>query len=246
MEFNADEIKQLKLSSSAFNVKLSEKEDIQAITCTLKNIDDDLVDIRQVDDTLTVSVTERGSLIRTIWNSNEKRSIKICVPKGKVFETIKISAGVGVTKIKNITTAKLRLDCGVGMCKMVQVRSTEKTKISAGVGKIAAEGCVWNNMKLSGGVGLVQFEGTLLGDITVSGGVGKVELTLSGDKDDYYIRAKSSLFDTVRIDGTTGKSYSNECTEASAKNKLHLNGGLGSLEVRFKPASDTVTKWSEV
>ena len=28
MEFNADEIKQLKLSSSAFNVKLSEKEDI--------------------------------------------------------------------------------------------------------------------------------------------------------------------------------------------------------------------------
>ena len=125
---------------------------------------------------------------------------------------------------------------------MVQVRSTEKTKISAGVGKIAAEGCVWNNMKLSGGVGLVQFEGTLLGDITVSGGVGKVELTLSGDKDDYYIRAKSSLFDTVRIDGTTGKSYSNECTEASAKNKLHLNGGLGSLEVRFKPASDTETK----
>ena len=99
MEFNADEIKQLKLSSSAFNVKLSEKEDIQAITCTLKNIDDDLVDIRQVDDTLTVSVTERGSLIRTIWNSNEKRSIKICVPKGKVFETIKISAGVGDRKI---------------------------------------------------------------------------------------------------------------------------------------------------
>lgn len=241
MEFNVDEIKKLKLSSSAFNLKLMGKNDIQAITCTLKNIDDGLVDISQVDDTLVVSVTEKGSVIRTIWNSNEKRQIKICVPNGKVFEQIKIDAGVGVTKIKDITTEKLRVNCGVGMCRLLRVYSNEKTKISAGVGKVQAKNCSWDNMKLSGGVGLFQFAGNLTGYIFVSGGIGKVELTLYADKNDYEIHSKSSFFDTVRIDGASGKLYKNKTDRADAPNELHLSGGLGTIDVRFKPDEETKT-----
>ncbi|MEL3908628.1 MAG: DUF4097 family beta strand repeat-containing protein [Treponemataceae bacterium] len=232
MEFNVNEITKLRIRSSAFNLRLIEKNNIENIVCKLKNIDKELVKISQLENTLIVSMTEKGSMIRTIWNSNSERSIRIYVPKKKVFKSVKISAGVGTTYLKNIKTEKLNISCGVGSCRLLNVTSSKKTKFSSGVGKVQGKACTFNNTKLSGGVGLIQISGKLTGKTLVSGGIGKIDLVLKAKKDDYSIHASNSFFENIFVDGVSVKGYKSEKTDA--KNSLRLSGGVGSIFVNFR------------
>lgn len=231
MKFNANEITKLRLTSSAFNLRLVEKDNIESIVCKLENIDKELVKINQLENTLIVSMTKKGSMIRTIWNSNANRFIKIYVPKKKVFQSIKISAGVGLTRLKNIKTEKLNLSCGVGSCRLLNVTSSIKTKISSGVGRLQVKDCAFNNTKLFGGIGLIQISGTLTGTTVVSGGIGKIDLALKANKDDYNIHASNSFFENIFVDGVSVKGYKSEKTEV--KNFLKLSGGVGTIAVMF-------------
>lgn len=231
MQFNATEISKLKLNSSAFNLRIIE-EDVSDIVCKLKNVKSEWISLKQKNNTLYLTVTDEGRMIKRIWNSNSKRIIKILIPKGKVFDLVNVIAGVGVTRIKNIKTEKLKLTCGVGTIQLKNVVSQRKTKIDSGVGKIKMKDCNLKNLYLTGGVGLTQFQGNLTGKIFVSGGVGKIHLTIDSERSEYNIKTKSSFLNNIYIDGFLVKGYRNENSEA--KNKIRVAGGIGVVALRFK------------
>lgn len=235
MEFDAAKIQKLRLNTSAFNLRIIEKEDISNIVCKLKNVDENWVAFTEDDDTLTLSVTAKGAMIKTIWNTSSKRNIKIFVPQHKVFRSIRIGAGIGLTRLKNISCEKLNLAAGVGVSQLINVNVEQKCKIAAGVGRVMIKNSTFRDLSLNGGVGLTQFSGILCGKSSISGGIGKIELIIKADRDDYDIKTKSTFFDNIYIDGALSKNYHHE--NIDAEHTLRLSGGVGSIDLRFKNES---------
>lgn len=235
MEFSAEKITKLYLNTSAFNLQIIGKKDIENIICKLNFIEDDWIQVRENDDCLTLSVTEKGSTIRTIWRSKSERSVKIYVPEAKTFKSIKIMAGIGNIRMKNIRSGKLDFSAGLGFSKLVNVEVKKRVKVSAGLGRLSITKSSLNNLSLNAGIGLFQFSGKLFGKNIVKGGVGKIELLLYTKRADYDIKTKSSFFDNIYIDGILSKNYRSEAIDRDEK--LRISGGLGVINVRFKQKS---------
>lgn len=230
MDFNAQSINKLRLNTSAFNLRVIGKDDISNIKCSLKNIDKSWVTFYVAGETLVLSVTEKGSTIKTIWNTNSKRTIKIFVPKNKLFSVVSVVAGVGLTRLKNITCEKLKFASGIGVAEILQVNVEKRTKISGGVGRVRIKNSTLKNLSLKGGIGLIQFTGKLLGKTNIAGGIGKIALKVNDIKSNFNIKTKSSFFDNLYIDGILAKNYTNQ---NESENSFFISGGLGVIDLRF-------------
>lgn len=233
MEFDAAAINKLKISVGIFNVSVAQKPGISDIVCTLVDLPEDYLNIFQEEDSLVVKPTKESKSARNFFYKNDKNSkkLKIQIPEGKTFHSIKIVAGIGITKIKNLTTDKLKLYCGVGLCTVMGVTAKEKAKIEGAIGKADIKESSLHNATFSGGVGTIVFNGVLTGDIDISSGVGKVDMTIYGNKSDYNIKvAKNKLFGGIYIDGSTADSQI--CPQA--ENNMTLECSIGALEIRFK------------
>ena len=80
------------------------------------------------------------------------------------------------------------------------------------------------------GVGNVDISAALTGKSDIDCGVGKLDLTLSGAKTDYSVKADKGL-GSFTVDGS---SVSDGETVGSGANEVRISSGVGAVTVKFE------------
>lgn len=161
---------------------------------------------------------------------NKNNDFILYVPTNFVFGEVRIKAGAGNLNVRTLSTEDLYLNIGAGNVSIYEVYVDNKTNIEGGVGKLEIKNGVLNDLDLDIGIGETVINSILNGDSSISAGVGAVKLTLIGTKFDYEVRTKKGI-GTITIDG---KNVNNETTLGDGNSKVKIDGGVGSIDVKFK------------
>lgn len=176
------------------------------------------------DGVLTVEETSKK-----FWNIKNDGVITITVKDGVVLNKLEIDHGAGSMDISSIAALNFELEQGAGRVVIDNV-SFDKTNIDGGVGEIIVTSSRLNNLDMDLGVGHASIEANILGKNEIDCGVGAVDINLLNNIDDYTIRVDKGI-GSVKIDGV---SYKDGSVIGTGVNSLLINGGIGSIDVRFK------------
>lgn len=163
------------------------------------------------------------------WNNNPAGHITLYIPEDMDLKELDIDNGAGKVEINGINARKIDLDHGAGVIEISNSKF-DKADIDGGAGRIDIASSVLNNMKLNAGVGKVTIKSEITGDSTIDCGVGGVDLLLKGSKEDYKITAEKGI-GNLKIEG---KSISNEETYGEGRNRIKVEGGIGSIDINFE------------
>ena len=162
---------------------------------------------------------EHGTVTVTIPNSVEN------------FDAVSIISGVGKVNSKAlINTEILEVSSGVGDTTFDLINVFKKGNIEAGIGDFKIKNGELNNTQLELGIGEVKITALLLGKTKIESGIGSVNLELIGSKDDYTITAEKGI-GSITVDG---KSLSDDSSYGNGSNRIDIEGGIGSINVKFK------------
>ncbi len=173
-----------------------------------------------------LSVTEKS---HSIFNTKGKEEVIVYIPKDMTFDKVYISNGAGSINIENITTQDLELELGAGELTIDQITSLNNTDIDGGVGEANINNAYLNNLDLDMGVGEFTITGSIRGKSKIDAGVGELNINLKDNKDNYSIYTETGI-GSIRIDGNSVK---NETTYGMGNNKIDIDGGVGSINIRF-------------
>lgn len=143
-------------------------------------------------------------------------------------EMIKINAGMGRIDIDSVDCREIKLECGMGSVNIDKIKAKEG-KIQAGAGDINIKNGELDEVKIDCGQGSIDFVGKTGRDVKFVAGMGEVVLTINGSKDDYYIDAECGM-GTVSVDGN---KIDEHYGSGSASNKISVDAGMGSVNVKF-------------
>lgn len=175
------------------------------------------------DGVLTVTETSNK-----FWNVNSKGVINITVKDNVILNELEIKHGAGSLDISSIAALNFELEQGAGRVVIDNV-SFDKTNIDGGVGEIIVTSSRLNNLDMDLGVGHASIEANILGKNEIDCGVGAVDINLLNNIDDYTIRVDKGI-GSVKIDGV---SYKDGSVIGTGANSLLINGGIGSIDVKF-------------
>lgn len=167
---------------------------------------------------------------------NKNNDFILYVPTNFVFGEVRIKAGAGNLNVRTLSAEDLYLNIGAGNVSIYEAYVDNKTNIEGGVGKLEIKNGVLNDLDLDIGIGETVINSILNGDSSISAGVGAVKLTLIGTKFDYEVRTKKGI-GTITIDG---KNVNNETTLGNGNSKVKIDGGVGSIDVKFKEEKATL------
>ena len=153
------------------------------------------------------------------WNNNQAGYITLYIPEDMNLKEIDIDNGAGRVVIDSINVREIDLDHGAGAIEIVNSKF-DKADINGGAGKIEIKSSVLNNVELSAGVGRVSIEAEITGDSKIECGVGGV--------DDKIVAEKG--IGSLKIEG---KSISDEHTYGVGRNRIRVEGGVGSINIDF-------------
>lgn len=169
---------------------------------------------------------------------NRKRStvdsgvVKVFIPKGKTFDTVRIESGAGNFKLNGLQCKKLDLKVGAGKMTLENLTVTESANIDSGAGKTTFNDCNINNPAISIGAGYFEYYGILYGKIQIDHGLGKALFNIDGKKSDYSIQTDSGL-GTMKIDGEPLSDDLINKFNPKADNKILIESGIGKIELDF-------------
>ena len=162
------------------------------------------------------------------WN-RKTPVINIYVPEGKLFGEINFKGGVGNIRADEIIAENFIIGGGMGNYDITNM-TTVNLKINGGMGNIDVRETVINGeSRIDGGVGNVSISGKAGGNITVKGGVGNIDVRLSGDINDYNIKADSGI-GSIRING----SKASEIRNSSGRYNINIDGGVGNINIDIR------------
>lgn len=164
---------------------------------------------------------------RKFWGSNEIGTITVTIPENQFLSKLKISAGAGEIRVNDVTADNLDLDQGAGRFQM-ENSIFQNTDIEGGAGEITVTNSILKNLDLDNGVGKVSLNADLLGTSNIDCGVGALFITLP-NKEDYQMQVEKGL-GSIEIDGEQMK---NDSTYGTGKNKIDIDGGVGSIKIDF-------------
>lgn len=182
--------------------------------------------ITSTQDHNKLSVVERS---HSIFNKKAKEEVIVYVPKNIIFDKVYISNGAGTIYIENITTQELELELGAGELTIDQITSYNNTDIDGGVGEANLNNAKLHNLDLDMGVGEFTLTGSISGKSEIDAGVGELNINLIDNKDNYRIYTETGI-GSIRIDGSPVKD---ESTYGMGNNKIDIDGGVGSINIRF-------------
>lgn len=162
------------------------------------------------------------------WNNNASGEIVIYVPHTITLDELKIDSGAGKINIADIKAYEFDLDQGAGVVT-IENSKFSKTDIDGGAGEIKVKNSVLNNLKMNAGIGRIEIEAEIAGNSKIDCGIGEMKITLLGNEEDYNIKAEKGI-GNIRINS---KNQENDINYGNGKNKLKLEGGMGSIEVEF-------------
>ncbi|HAN44477.1 MAG TPA: hypothetical protein DCP97_03705 [Ruminococcaceae bacterium] len=156
--------------------------------------------------------------------------IKVYLPSNFTAEQVSIKTGAGKTSAERLAAKQLDLSFGAGDVEFDSIIADE-AEIDGGVGSVKINSCQISGLDFEAGVGETIIDGRLTGENKIKAGVGALVLNLQNSSDDYNLDIKSGVGE-ITIDGvkTEDVRYHN----ATAKNSLKIDGGVGSIAVNFK------------
>lgn len=155
--------------------------------------------------------------------------VRLTVPEGHVFERVHISSGAGKLQVSSLSADSLALNLGAGQAQFRELTARKNAMISTGAGELTVSGGALADLDLDMGVGKVSLKSRLSGEADIDQGIGEAELILIGAAEDYSVRVEKGL-GSAKVDG---QSVDNDTTCGNGPAKVEIDGGIGSIHVRF-------------
>lgn len=154
---------------------------------------------------------------------------EISIPEGFTFGSASVDTGAGDVKIEDLRADKIDIDVGAGRVEIENIVANNLADIDTGAGKVTVRGGSINSLDLDLGAGEADLSIGLTGFSNIDCGVGKTTLTLNGSKDDYSVKISKGV-GSITVDG---ESVSDGKVIGSGASKVDIDGGVGSVTVRF-------------
>lgn len=157
--------------------------------------------------------------------------LTIYYPKDFEFENLTVETTAAKLNADRLCAGKLKLDMGTGDTKIKYLSANTVADIDGGAGLITVEDGALSNLDLELGVGKLELRAALNGKCELNLGVGGAEITLLGAKEDYTLEMEKAL-GKFTVDGVEVTEFG---LQGSGPNHLELEGGVGSVELKFEP-----------
>lgn len=220
------EVSYLDIEVAFSKLIIKEGEELQAET------NNPYINIKQKDNRLEITEENHHNL------SSNKRLLEITIPKDIVFDNVSIETGAGKVDIESINAKTLELELGLGATVIKEANVSENTKLQSGVGSFVVKSGSLNNLDAEMGVGSVKLSTNILGNCKIEAGVGAVNLNIPNTIDNYTFRVEKGI-GAVKIDSV---SLSDGAIYGAGTNKISLEGGIGSINVKLEGVNVPVTE----
>jgi len=180
--------------------------------------------VEEKGDVLVIKETKKFS------GSYNDAVLTICVPADTVFDRTDLTTGAGRLTIENLSSGTLDFDLGAGDVSIDSLAATKSADIEGGAGRITISSGALKDLDLEMGVGQLNLTSALTGDCQLDLGVGESNIALIGSKEDYKLDLEKGL-GSISVDG---KNVSDYGSSGNGTNKVEINGGIGSINVKFK------------
>lgn len=212
------EVKTLEVEIGAADFRI-EKGESFSVRSNLKNLT-----FKQTDDKLVLTEKSVGS---KNYNGAE---LVIYIPDGAAFDEIDITTGAGKFTAGTLSAEKLDLEFGAGEVNISELNATREANITSGAGEVTIGGGSLINLKLEIGAGELNLISAIVGEGKLDLGLGEANITLIGSIADYTVEINKAIGSII----FDGESLSTGKTMGNGQNKVEINGGIGSIEVKFK------------
>ena len=157
-------------------------------------------------------------------------ALTVNVPAGTVFDNVNLTTGAGRLTIGKLSSGMLDFELGAGDVSIDSLVATKSADIDGGAGRITIANGALKDLELDMGMGQLNLSSALTGDCQLDLGVGESNITLIGSKEDYRLELEKGL-GSISIDG---KNVSDYGSSGNGRNKVEINGGIGSINLEFK------------
>lgn len=175
----------------------------------------------------TLKITEKKVAFGV---SNEGVSVILTVPEGFIFDEASIAAGAGKVDIASLCANTLKMELGAGKTDIGYLMAQRRSSISTGAGKLTIRDCQLHNLDMELGVGKQELTGRLTGKCDIEYGIGNADITLLGSQEDYRIQMEKGL-GSATLDG---RAMSDDRIYGDGENRIEIEGGIGSMDIRFQ------------
>ena len=187
-----------------------------------------------------LKVEEKGGLLtiretRKFAGTYTGAVLTIYVPAGTVFDHVNLTTGAGRVTADRLTSDTLDFELGAGDVAITSLVAISSANIEGGAGRITISDGALEDLDLEMGVGQLNLTAALTGDCQLDLGVGESNITLIGDKDDYKLDLEKGI-GSISVDGKNVSDYGNS---GNGKNTVEINGGIGSIHIRFANVMET-------
>ncbi len=156
--------------------------------------------------------------------------LTLYVPADKVFERASIVTGAGRFSADLLSASTMNFEFGAGEVNIDTLVATSSIDIDGGAGRISVSSGELHNLDLDMGVGQLNLTSALTGECDFDFGVGESNITIIGNKDDFNLDIEKGL-GNITLDGT---NVSNMKKQGNEKNRIEINGGVGTIHLKFK------------
>ncbi len=174
----------------------------------------------------TLSIREKRPWLNLRgWDSE----LRIYVPAGTIWDEADIDGGAGTITIDTLSARRLKLNLGAGKMDVQELNVWTQADIDGGAGQISIEGGTMTNLNLDMGVGSLTIQSRLQGSSSLDLGVGLSQITLLGDKEDYYLKLRKGMGE-LRLNG---EKLEANTVYGAGPNRIDVDGGVGSVQLSF-------------
>lgn len=210
--------------------------DIEIGAAELKMIPGDRLSVQSNHPHLTVQekngtlhISEKAVLSASVQDV----TVVLTVPDGYLFQKVSMETGAGKLDITSLSAEMVSFELGAGATDIGCLNVQNRADITTGAGKLVILDGALHNLSMELGVGKLELTSLLTGNCQMEFGIGDADLTLLGSKTDYQIELNKGLGDTV----LDGNAVSEDCTYGSGENRISVDGGIGSVHIRFQDSS---------
>ena len=185
------------------------------------------------------------------WNDIAKNSnICLYLPEGMNLNTIDIEMGAGNMEsivltaneidmeigagnfnIEGLLSDKVDISVGAGNAEIDNIDAGE-VSLEVGAGEIVVDDMTAKNLELECGMGNTVINGSVTGNVDIECGLGNVNLTLSGDADDYNYHVESVGNISIGDDEYIGIIGERNINNGSSR-KIDIECAAGNVTIDF-------------
>lgn len=163
-------------------------------------------------------------------HTTDNTKVVIYVPKNTFFENVAITTGAGNITINSLNTNELDLALGAGKLTINSLTVKDSANIESGAGEVLINEANINNLDLDVGVGKFTINSKLTGSSEIDAGIGELNINLLDEEENYIIYVEKGI-GSININK---EEFKTETTYGTGKNKIDIDGGIGSIDIKFK------------